>query len=59
MSGPMLVNTDYVLLLGREIKDMVGAACSMYEGNIKYTQEVGWKRTANVHIKAIYWEDVN
>jgi hypothetical protein len=59
MSGPMLVNTDYVLLLGREIKDMVGAACSMCEGNIKYTQKVGWKHTANVHIKVIYWEDVN
>jgi hypothetical protein len=58
------------MLLGREIKDTLGATCSMYEGNKKCTQEIGcetsrWRPfcylggNAKVRIKEIHWEGIN
>ena len=31
--GTLFVNTDYIMLFGRKMKDEIGATCSMYEEN--------------------------
>jgi len=41
--GTLFVNTDCVMLFGKEIEDELHATCSMYEENKKYTEEVHCK----------------